>query len=77
MLKNPRLVSKESTQMLDIILNNRVYVLGVAFNWGGIRDIIPTAVKGGQNTFASTWESSQTAVNSAMTATLDAFAALE
>ncbi|HBL84154.1 MAG: hypothetical protein A2Y17_12885 [Clostridiales bacterium GWF2_38_85] len=76
MLKNRRFVDNESKEMLDIIFENRVYDLGVVFNWSGIRDVISTSVTNGQNTFASTWEAAEASVTNAMNTTIDAFSSL-
>ena len=66
----------ESKEMLDIIFNNRVYDLGVVFNWGGIKDVMTLGnaiSETGTSQFASYWDSIESSVTAAMNQTIDAF----
>ena len=75
-LKNRRVVDDESKEMLDIIFNNRVYDLGVVFNWGGIKDVMTLGnaiSETGTSQFASYWDSIESSVTAAMNQTIDAF----
>ena len=76
LLKRRRFTDEDSSEMLDIIFENRVYDLGVVFSNWGIRDIVGNSVKNGTNTFASTWASSKSSVEAAMQTTIEAFEAL-
>ena len=61
---------EESIEMLDIILQDRRYDLGYIYNWGNLYANIRTIIVQGKDSFASTWEKSQKAFNTAMEKTL-------
>jgi len=47
----------ESEEMINIINANRRFDLGSMFKWAGIDQLVPNVVKGGNNNFASQYES--------------------
>lgn len=56
-LKGKALRDNESETMIDIILENRLYDIGVVFNWGGLLGIFTAMTTGGTNDFASRYSS--------------------
>ncbi len=75
-LKNRRVVDDESKDMLDIIFTNRVYDLGVVFNWGNINQVMAlgnSITTSGTSQFASYWDSISSSVEAAMNQTIEAF----
>ncbi|OGO89979.1 MAG: hypothetical protein A2Y17_07665 [Clostridiales bacterium GWF2_38_85] len=71
MLKQRKVEDTESRDMLDIIFNNRVYDLSIAFNWGGLSSIIDVSVKDGQNTFQSTLDANLDKIQTAIDSTIN------
>ena len=66
-----KLVRDESSvEMLDIILNNRVYDLASVYNWGNIVAIFDDIYNKGQNNFVSTYEKKEAAINIAIDKTI-------
>lgn len=59
-------------EMLDLIFNNRLYDLGAIYNWGGnLIGIYSSVMRSGTNTLVSTFESQQTAAQTAMDQTIE------
>lgn len=59
--------SDDDAEMLDIVYNNRFYDVGAIYEWGSLVNLYGSVVgKGGGNTLVSTWESMETAVETAM-----------
>lgn len=79
LLKGRRIVDEDSSEMLDIIFNNRVYDLGVIYGWGGtsawdpntLGNFINEIALSGQNTFASSYATIEGAVKAAMEQTIE------
>ena len=71
----------ESAEMLDIIFAGRVYDLASIYHWGGTGEGDISSISGfmnaiaisGSNTFTSQWQSIESAVQSAMENTVDAY----
>lgn len=80
-LKLRKIQDNESEAMLDKIFADRVYDLGIVFNWGGdnaystnsIGNFMNTVAFSGTQTFVSTLETITPVVESALQETLDAF----
>lgn len=62
---------EDSVEMLDIILNNRVYDLATIYNWGNILNIFETIYSRAENNFASAFERSEANINRMLERTLD------
>ena len=85
LLKGRRIADEDSSDMLDIIFNNRVYDLGVIYGWGGtsawdpntLGNFINEIAKSGENTFASTYARIEGAVRAAMEQTIDTIKAID
>ena len=85
LLKGRRIVDEDSSEMLDIIFNNRIYDLGVIYGWGGentwdpntLGNFINEIAKSGQNTFASTYATIEGAVKAAMQQTIETIEAID
>ncbi len=80
-LKERKLQDYESEEMLEIIFANRVYDLGIVFNWGGtgpydansIANFMNGVAFSGTMTFQSRIEEIQGVVNKAIETTMDKF----
>ncbi len=79
-LKLRKIRDDESEAMLDKIFAERVYDLGIIYNWGGSTDttksigsFMNSIAFGGTQTFASTLESIQSVVESDLEKTLETF----
>ncbi len=80
-LKGRKIQDYESEAMLDKIFNERVYDLGIVYNWGGesvwdtnsIGSFMNTVAFSGTQTFASTLSSIQSVVQADLDKTLDQF----
>lgn len=76
-LKLRKIQDDESEAMLDKIFNERVYDLGIVFNWGGSENAIGSVLNdiamSGQQTFVSTLESITDTVESDLEETLAIF----
>lgn len=80
-LKLRKIQDNESESMLDKIFAERVYDLGIIYNWGGSSVSDPNSIGAfmnniafsGTQTFASTLESIQPVVESALQKTLESF----
>ncbi|MBO4453415.1 MAG: extracellular solute-binding protein, partial [Clostridia bacterium] len=81
-LRDRKIQDYESDDMLDIILNGRVYDLGVIYGWGGTNDYDPDSIGifmnkiafSGTQTFASRLEALQGKVEAAMYKVIDDYA---
>ncbi|NLE13491.1 MAG: extracellular solute-binding protein [Clostridiales bacterium] len=62
---------EESREMLEIILDTRVYDLMSLYNWGGIYGIFGNMVTSASTDFASKYAALQTAAETAIAATLE------
>lgn len=59
--------SDDDAEMLDIVYNNRFYDIGAIYGWGGLEGIYGNVIaNSGANTLVSTWQSMETAVQTAM-----------
>ncbi|MGN1345599.1 MAG: hypothetical protein ACI4V1_02340 [Eubacteriales bacterium] len=67
----------ESAEMLDIILDSRIYDLGRIYNFGALSTNIATIINNGSGGLASTWAKMERAFEKIMTKTADKFAELE
>jgi len=76
-LKLRKIQDDESEAMLDKIFNERVYDLGIVFNWGGNASAVGTVMNNvafsGKQTFVSSLESVEQVVQSDLQKTLDTF----
>jgi len=61
----------ESLEMLDIIMSNRVYDLGVFYNWGDILGMYTESYGVRQNNLASAFEARRDRIETEMQATVD------
>lgn len=77
MLKKRKVEDNDSKEMLDLIFENRVYDLGMVFNWADMLWLTPYSITtDGQNLFASQYEAKKAMIESAMQQTIDRFAAM-
>ena len=77
MLKKRKVEDNESKEMLDLIFNNRVYDLGMVFNWADMLWLAPYSITSdGQNLFASQYHAKKDMIESAMQKTIEQFAKL-
>jgi hypothetical protein len=60
----------ETTEMLDIILKNRVLDLAYLYNWGDLNGMFYGMAQGGKTDFVSQFEKKENAVNKAIEKTL-------
>ena len=74
-LKTKSARDEESSDMLDIIFNNRVYDLGNMYAWGGAFDLPGSLTQSGADKIASQAESKKTSTETDMQKTLDAILA--
>jgi len=80
-MKERKVQDTESEKMLDIIFNSRVYDLGSIYHWGGTNEADINSISGfmnvvatsGSNTFASSWQSIESAVQAKMDETISAY----
>ena len=76
-LKLRKIRDDESEAMLDKIFNERVYDLGIVFNWGGtdnsIGYILNNIAFSGQQTFTSSLETITSLVEADLAKTLETF----
>ena len=80
-LKLRKMQDDESGAMLDKIFDDRVYDLGVIYNWGGtsaydmksVANFMSDIAFSGSQTYASTLESIKSAAQTAMEATVEAY----
>lgn len=72
-LKLQAVETDDDARMLDLIFANRIYDLGGIYNWGGLIGVYSHCLRNNTG-LASYWESIQSAVESDMEATLDAYA---
>lgn len=71
-LKIQQTRDEESEEMLDLILNSRVYDLGALYNWGGIRDFLTDiCATGSTNTFVSSYAAKEGTFLDAMNKTVE------
>lgn len=68
---------KESQEILDIILAERMFDLGVIFNWSNCRTIVNSAASSASSTWTSTVDSAVTAIQTAMDKDIEAFSKLD
>ena len=76
-LKTKSARDEESSAMLDIIFDSRVYDLGNMFAWGGAFDLPGTLTKSGADKIASQAEAKKKSAENEMNKTLDAILATE
>ncbi|HHX54452.1 MAG TPA: extracellular solute-binding protein [Clostridiales bacterium] len=67
----------ESEEMLDVILANRVYDLGMLYNWGGVGYLINDMTKDQKTDFVSRWEKISTKAQGELEKTIEAFKDME
>ena len=80
-LKLRKMQDDESGAMIDKIFDDRVYDLGVIYNWGGtsaydmksVANFMGDMAFSGSQTYASTLESIKSAAQTAMEATVEAY----
>lgn len=70
LLKGRKITDPDSEEILDDIFDNRVYDLGIVYGWGDVNTIINTVVWSGNNTFASSLDSSIGTIQSKMDETI-------
>ncbi|MBO4501223.1 MAG: hypothetical protein J5760_03185, partial [Clostridia bacterium] len=63
----------ETADMLDIIFGSRVYDLGAACNWAGMRDFIPGFCTGGGMAFAEMIDCYRYEMDAAIQSYIDSF----
>lgn len=63
---------EESVGMLDILLKNRVYDIGMVFDWGEMTSMLDIILTQKTNTFTSIYESKKTVIETEMEKTLEA-----
>ena len=68
---------EESIEMLDIILESRVYELAMAFGWGGLGNILEDMYRPKKRDFVSTYEKKFNSYEKAIQKTIDSFENLE
>lgn len=66
----------ESAEMLDIILNSRIYDLGRIYNFASLCSNIAATINNGTGGLASTWAKSQKAFNRTIEKSVDKYAEL-
>jgi hypothetical protein len=76
-LQRKRARDEESLAMLDIIFGNRIYQLGMIYNWGGITSSVCNELNKNSNGLASLYEKNEQKVNAAIEKTLEAYKAIE
>ncbi len=64
---------EESIEMLELILNSRVYDMAHIFNWGNILTSMTALITTGKDTVASTWDKRVTSAETALQKTIDAY----
>ncbi len=64
---------EESAEMLDIILDSRIYDLTYLYNWATIFTEVTTLIQNGKNTFTSTWEAKLKAASKYCQRTVEAY----
>ncbi len=72
-LKLRKMQDDESGAMLDKIFNDRVYDLGVIYNWGSIANFMNTVAFSGSQTYTSTLESIKSSAQTAMESTIEIY----
>ncbi|MBP5231679.1 MAG: hypothetical protein ILO68_08100, partial [Clostridia bacterium] len=79
-MKERKIQDYESEKMLDIILDSRVYEFGSIYGWGSsaysssnLMGFVDNIAFDGPNTFVSTWDTIQTAVQSDLEKTIAAY----
>lgn len=64
---------EESRRMMDIVFDERVFDLGLAYNFGGIADIVQNLVSAKSNNISKSMDSKSKAINKAIEKTVDKF----
>ena len=64
---------EESVEMMDIIIGERVYDLGLAFNFGSIMGVLDGLVQKGSSDIVSAMASKTSAIQQAIDKTIDNF----
>ena len=77
MLKRKYTRDDESAEVLDLISKSRLYDLGVFFGWGGVNNIISTAIKSKNTDIQSAYDKIAESFTTAITKTVEAFTASE
>ena len=62
---------EESREMIDIIINNRMYDLGEIYTWGSLNTYFDNLSQGRSDSLATFWEKNQAKAESAMQKTVD------
>lgn len=73
-VKSRYVLDSDTPRMLDIILSNVIYDVGLIYNWGSISAIISTNVMNTRmNTFASDYARMEKVIINAMNATIESY----
>ena len=64
---------EESAEMLDIILQNRIYDLAYSYDWGGLYGSIRSLIIKGNDTVSSTWQKRMSSAEKSLQRTIDAY----
>lgn len=64
---------EESVEMLDLILDSRVYDMAYIFDWGGIFNSVFALITNGKDTVASTWDKKIKSAEKALDKTITAY----
>lgn len=67
----------ESEEMIDIILANRIYDLGMIYDWGGVGTLINQMTGSKQSDFVSRWEAIAEKAQTALEKTIESYKAME
>ena len=67
---------EESIEMLDIILDSRVYELAMMFGWSGLGGVLEDMYRPKKRDFVSTYEKKKAAYEKAINKTIESFAGL-
>ena len=70
LFENKGLRDEDSIEMVDLIINTRIYDLGYLNNWGRIKNHLSTVPREDSFTFVSRYTSIEAAMNSEMAATI-------
>jgi len=61
---------EDSVRMIDIILENQIFDVGLMFNWGKITDMLENMVRKTNTNFASSWAAIESVVNTELAKTV-------
>ncbi len=63
----------DAVRMIEIILNNLTFDSALQYDWGGVTTSVRSLPTKGENTFASTYQSAETRIQTAIQKTVDSY----